>query len=136
MTDSGPIRVGIMGFGQVGRQVYELASRSRDVQVVAIADIGRPDILHYLLCSKVEEPQRHQLQGNFLVNSNFRARLMQNDRPAEMPWDIFAVDIVIGATGNSHSSIYDAGFTGVTACGCTPGPGRLRRPSCPHVITK
>jgi glyceraldehyde 3-phosphate dehydrogenase len=99
MTDSGPIRVGIMGFGQVGRQVYELASRSNDVEVVAIADIGKPEILHYLLCSEVEEPQRHQLQGNFLVNPNFRARLMQNDRPAEMPWDIFAVDIVIDATG-------------------------------------
>ncbi len=73
--------------GQTGRQLYDLASRSEDIEVVAIADIGKPDILHYLLCSEVEEPQRHQLQGNFLVNPNFRARLMQNDRPAEMPWD-------------------------------------------------
>ena len=76
MTDSRPIRVGIMGFGQTGRQIYELASRSDDVEVVAVADIGKPEILHYLLCSEVAEPQRHQLQGNFLVNPRFRARLM------------------------------------------------------------
>ena len=71
MNNSRPIRVGIMGFGQIGRQIYELASRSEDVDVVAVADIGKPDILHYLLCSEVEHPQRYELQGNFLVNGIF-----------------------------------------------------------------
>jgi glyceraldehyde 3-phosphate dehydrogenase len=99
MSKSKPIRVGIMGFGQTGRQIYELASRSDDVEVVAIADVGKPDILHYLLCSEVNEPERHELQGNFLVNPRFRARLMQIDTPAEMPWDVFEVDMVIDSTG-------------------------------------
>ena len=106
MTDSRPIRVGIMGFGQTGRQIYELASRSDDVEIVAVADIGKPEILHYLLCSEVNEPQRHELQGNFLVNPRFRARLMQIDRPAEMPWDIFDVDMVIDSTGKYRESSY------------------------------
>jgi len=106
MTDSRPIRVGIMGFGQTGRQIYELASRSDDVEIVAVADIGKPEILHYLLCSEVNEPQRHELQGNFLVNPRFRARLMQIDRPAEMPWDIFGVDMVIDSTGKYRESSY------------------------------
>ena len=99
MTQSKPIRVGIMGFGQTGRQIYHLASQSDDVEVVAIADIGQPEILHYLLCSEVDDPQRHKLDGNFLANDRFRARLMEIDRPAEMPWDIFEVDIVIDSTG-------------------------------------
>ena len=99
MSNNGPIRVGMMGFGQVGRQIYELASRSDDVEVVAIADIGQPEILHYLLCSEVEDPSRHELDGNFLTNTRFRARLMQIDRPVEMPWDIFGVDMVIDSTG-------------------------------------
>ena len=99
MAKQQPLRVGIMGFGQIGRQLYELASRSEDIEVVAIADIGQPDILHYLLCSEVKEPARHRLEGNFLVNPRFRARLMRTDTPAEMPWDIFAVDLVIDATG-------------------------------------
>lgn len=94
-----PIRVGIMGFGQTGRQIYDLASHSEDVEVVAIADIGKPDILHYLLCSEVKEPQRHTLEGNFLVNPRFKTRLIGIDRPAEMPWDVFGVDAVIDSTG-------------------------------------
>ena len=49
--------------------------------------------------SEVAEPQRHTLERNFLVNPRFRARLMQIDRPQEMPWDVFDVDIVIDATG-------------------------------------
>jgi glyceraldehyde 3-phosphate dehydrogenase len=106
MSKSKPIRVGIMGFGQTGRQIYELASRSDDVEVVAIADIGKPDILHYLLCSEVDEPQRHELQGNFLVNPRFRARLMQIDTPAEMPWDVFEVDMVIDSTGKYRERRY------------------------------
>lgn len=99
MTTDRPLRLGIMGFGQIGRQIYELASRSNDLEVVAIADVGNPEILHYLLSAEVEDPERHSLQGNFLVNSRFRARLMQIDRPVEMPWDIFDVDAVIDATG-------------------------------------
>jgi glyceraldehyde 3-phosphate dehydrogenase len=99
MVQGAPIKVGIMGFGQTGRQIYELASRSEDVEVVAIADIGKPDILHYLLRSEVDQPERHELQGNFLVNPNFRARLMRIDQPAEMPWDMFGVDMVIDSTG-------------------------------------
>lgn len=99
MAQGKPIRVGIMGFGQIGRQIYQLASLSDDIEVVAVADIGKPAILHYLLTSEVKEPQRHTLDGNFLVNPRFRARLMQLDRPVEMPWDVFDVDMVIDATG-------------------------------------
>jgi len=95
-----------MGFGQTGRQIYELASRSDDVEVVAVADIGQPEILHYLLCSEVKEPERHQLEGNFLVNPRFRSRLMQIDQPREMPWDIFGVDMVIDSTGKYREGSY------------------------------
>ncbi len=99
MTTDRPLRVGIMGFGQIGRQIYDLACRSADIEVVAIADVGQPEILHYLLSAEVEDPERYTLQGNFLVNQSSRARLMQIDLPAETPWDIFDVDAVIDATG-------------------------------------
>jgi len=101
-----------MGFGQTGRQIYELASRSDDVEVVAIADIGKREILHYLLCSEVDDPGRHQLEGNFLVNERFRARLMEIDRPAEMPWDIFNVDVVIDSTGKYRDRSFMEGHLG------------------------
>ncbi len=95
-----------MGFGQTGRQLYELAGRSDDIEVVAIADIGKPDILHYLLCSEVADPGAYRLEGNFLAGPGGRARLMSIDTPAEMPWDIFGVDAVIDSTGKFR----DRGF--------------------------
>ena len=99
MSKKNPLRVGLMGFGRTGRQIYELASQSGDVEIAAIADIGKPEILHYLLCAEAEDPGRYELAGNFLVNPAFRARLMPIDSPAEMPWDVFEVDAVIDATG-------------------------------------
>ena len=112
MTDHKPIRLGIMGFGQTGRQLYDLASRSDDIEVVAIADIGKPDILHYLLCSEVEDSRRHELRGNFLVNPRFKARLLPIDRPSEMPWDMFGVDVVIDSTGKYRERAHMEGHLG------------------------
>jgi len=93
------VRLGLMGFGRIGRQVYELASRSDDVEIAVIADIGRPDILHYLLTSEAQQPEQYTLEGNFLVNPRFSARMSQIDRPQEMPWDLFHVDAVLDCTG-------------------------------------
>ena len=99
MSSATPLRLGIMGFGRIGRQLYELAAQSDDIAVVAVADVGRADILHYLLQSEVSQPDRYALEGNFLVASGQRTRMMCIDTPREMPWDVFDVDLVIDATG-------------------------------------
>lgn len=94
-----PLRLGIMGFGQTGRQLFDLASASDDIRVVAVADIGRPQILHYLLQSESDRAGDYHLHGNFLHSPTQRCRIMSIDSPGEMPWDIFEVDMVIDATG-------------------------------------
>lgn len=99
MSKERSLRLGIMGFGQTGRQIYELASASADIDVIAIADVGRADILLYLLQSEAVNPSQFRLEGNFLCTDRQRTRLMSIDTPAEMPWDIFEVDMVIDATG-------------------------------------
>lgn len=99
MSRDKPIRLGLMGFGQTGRQLYDLASRSDDIDIVAIADIGDPKILHYLLCSETADGGAYRLDNNYLSNGKSKARLMPIDSPAEMPWDVFGVDAVIDATG-------------------------------------
>lgn len=103
MAEGKTLRVGIMGFGQTGRQLFDLLENRRGLETVAIADLGRPDILHYLLQSEVDHPERFQLDGNFLVSPRQRARLMCIDRPVEMPWDVFDVDVVLEATGVHRS---------------------------------
>lgn len=99
MTNKRPIRVGLMGFGQIGRQIYELAARSDDIEIPVISDIGDADILHYLLCSEVENAKDYTIDGNHLYCPRFKTRMLRIDTPAEMPWDAFDVDMVIEATG-------------------------------------
>src|SRR6056297_591841 len=106
MSNFRSIRVGLMGFGQIGRQIYGLASRSEDIEIVAVADIGAPPILHYLLCSEEPHPERFELHGNVLVCGAMRTRMMAMDLPREVPWDVFGVDIVIDATGKYRERHY------------------------------
>src|SRR4026207_359118 len=97
--DKGKIRVGIMGLGQIGRHLYHLALEDDDIDVVAVADIGKPEIIEYLLKSDgVDEPPC-QLQDNYLVSEKFRTRMLQIARPEEVPWDVLGVDCVVDATG-------------------------------------
>ena len=97
-----PIRLGIMGFGRVGRQLYQLAVQDERFEVVAISDIGSPGILHNLL-TKTDHDLDVKLENNYLVSERGRTRLMSVDRPTETPWDVFDVDVVIEATGRFRS---------------------------------
>ncbi|MAI42028.1 MAG: glyceraldehyde 3-phosphate dehydrogenase NAD-binding domain-containing protein [Candidatus Azotimanducaceae bacterium] len=93
-----PIRLGIMGFGRVGRQLYQLAVQDERFDVVAVSDIGSAGILHNLL-TKTDHDLDVKLENNYLVSERGRTRLMSVDRPTETPWDVFDVDVVIEATG-------------------------------------
>jgi len=92
--------MGIMGFGRIGRQLYRLAQDQDRFEVVAVSDIGRPEILHHLLTKTLRRKERVTLEGNYLVGEGGnRTRLMPANHPTEIPWDVFGVDIVIDATG-------------------------------------
>lgn len=93
------LRLGMMGFGHIGRQIYHLATESDDIEIAAVSDIGKPEILHYLLDTDSIEGIENTVQGNYLENSKFKTRMLQTDRPEEVPWDVFDVDCVVDATG-------------------------------------
>jgi glyceraldehyde 3-phosphate dehydrogenase len=99
MMRNGKIRIGIMGLGQIGRHLYHLALEHEDVEIAAVVDIGKPEILHYLLRSDGLDEPCSELRGNYLVNEKFRTRMLQLARPGEVPWDILGVDCVVDATG-------------------------------------
>lgn len=95
----GKIRIGIMGLGLIGRHLYHLALENDDLEIVAVADIGKPEILQYLLKSDgVDEPPS-ELRDNYLINEKFQTRMLQLARPGEVPWDVLGVDCIIDATG-------------------------------------
>jgi glyceraldehyde 3-phosphate dehydrogenase len=95
------IRVGIMGFGEVGRHIYRLCLKDDRIEIVAIADLGNPEVLAYLLRAETKGGIEVKLEGNFLVSSNGRARMIQRNSfvPGDVLWDSLNVDVAIDGTG-------------------------------------
>ncbi len=93
------IRLGIMGFGEIGRHLYRACLEDDKIEVVAISDIGKPEILHYLLMALSDHKIEIKLEGNYLVSENGRARMIPGVSPGVVPWDVFDVDFVVDATG-------------------------------------
>jgi len=96
----------MMGFGQVGRQVYRLALDDDRFNVVAVSDIGQPDILHHLVNKSMTRDVSVHLEGNYLVGGRLgrRTRLFPAARPSDVLWDVFGVDLVIDTTARFRSS--------------------------------
>lgn len=97
------ICLGLMGFGRIGRQIYRLSLDDERFEVAAISDIGRPNILHHLLTKEAGSKRGVLREGNYLVSPRGRTRLTSADRPDQIPWDVFGVDVVIDATGRFRS---------------------------------
>lgn len=94
------LKLGIMGFGEIGRHIYRLCMEDDMFDVVAISDYGRPDILAYLLSAETKGKVKVSLESeNFITSKAGKARMVTGGKPGDVPWDIFDVDIVVDATG-------------------------------------
>lgn len=100
------IRLGLMGFGEINRHLYRLCLEDDRIEVVAISDIGRPEILVYLLEAESKRAKGKidaKLEGNYLVSKNGKARFVKGKAPTDVPWDAFNVDVVVDGTGKYRS---------------------------------
>jgi glyceraldehyde 3-phosphate dehydrogenase len=91
-------RIGIMGFGNIGRDLYRLAAESDDIEVVAVSDVADAEVLHYLLETDRVHSPACKLEGNHFVTEKFRTRILNCATPDVVPWDAFDVDFVVDAT--------------------------------------
>ena len=107
-------RIGIVGFGRLGQQIYLLALQDLRYEVVAILDSGSPEILHRLLAGMTGDPCPVTLKGSRLVanrrvgnsQSQMQTRLLPPGLPNQSPWwDVLGADFVIDATGLARSRI-------------------------------
>ncbi len=98
------VKVGINGFGRVGRQVFKAI---RDyygdlLEVVAVNDITSPDVLAHLL--KYDSNYGHfngtvEVQGGNLLVDEKEVRVFAEKDPANLPWKDLGVQIVVESTG-------------------------------------
>jgi len=97
------IRVAINGFGRIGRSVFRLASKSKDIEIVAVNDLVPADNLAYLLKydsihGRFDQEVSHE--GNFLVVNRKKIEVVAERDPAKLPWGRDRIDYVIESSGH------------------------------------
>ncbi len=97
------IRVGINGFGRIGRMVFRAAIKDfPEIEVVAINDLLEPAYLAYLLKHDSVHGRFKgdvSVEGNTLVVNGKKIRLTAIKNPAELKWNEAKADIVVESTG-------------------------------------
>ena len=97
------IKVGINGFGRIGRMVFRAAVQNfSDIEVVGINDLLEPDYLAYML--KYDSVHGRfkgevSVEGDTLIVNGKKIRLTAVKDPAELKWNEVGADIVVESTG-------------------------------------
>ena len=97
------IRVGINGFGRIGRNVLRAAVQNfPDIEIVAINDLLEPDYLAYMLQYDSVHGRFKgtvSVEGSTLTVNGKKIRLTQDRDPANLKWNEVGADVVIESTG-------------------------------------
>ena len=98
------IKVGINGFGRIGRMVFRAAVEnfSKDIEVVGINDLLDPDYLAYMLkYDSVHGIFKHDIKvdGNFMIVDGKKIQVFAEKDPTAITWGALDVDVVVESTG-------------------------------------
>jgi glyceraldehyde 3-phosphate dehydrogenase len=96
------IKVGINGFGRIGRMVFRAAAKRNDMEIVAINDLLEVDYLAYML--KYDSVHGRfqgdiKVQDGVLVVNGKKIRCTAETDPAKLKWSEVGVDVVVESTG-------------------------------------
>ncbi|HSW73227.1 MAG TPA: type I glyceraldehyde-3-phosphate dehydrogenase [Chlamydiales bacterium] len=110
------LRIGINGFGRIGRCVFRIAQKHKNLEIVAINDLVPPDNLAYLL---KYDTVHGRFQGtisateNSLVVNGKETKVFSEKDPTLLPWKDLKVDYVVESTG--HFTKYEEAKKHLTA---------------------
>ncbi len=96
------IKVGINGFGRIGRAVFRIMEKKENLEVVAINDLIDPDYMAYLL--KYDSVYKRfgksveVVDGHLIVDGR-KIRVTAEKNPADINWGDLGVDVVLESTG-------------------------------------
>ncbi len=96
-----PIRIGVNGFGRIGRSVFRASLDHPGVEIVAINDIMDADDMRYLFAydSVMGRTPGVRLEGDEMVVNGNRTLLLSERDPEQLPWDDLDVDVALECTG-------------------------------------
>jgi len=96
------VKVGINGFGRIGRLAFRLMFGNKDFEVVAINDLTDAEQLAYLLkydSSQGRYGKEVSFEGTDLVVEGVKVPVYSQRNPEDLPWAKFGVDVVLECTG-------------------------------------
>ncbi|WP_029889662.1 type I glyceraldehyde-3-phosphate dehydrogenase [Polycyclovorans algicola] len=98
------VKVGINGYGRIGRNVLRALYESgrKDVQIVAINDLGPVDTNAHLTRFDTTHgrfPGTIEVDGDYMIVNGDKIRVLANRDPAQLPWGELGVDVVMECTG-------------------------------------
>jgi glyceraldehyde 3-phosphate dehydrogenase len=112
------VRVGINGFGRIGRNFLRaVLDTGADVEIVGVNDLTSPETLAHLLrydSTQGRLPVPVQVEGNDLLVGEQRIRVMAEREPEQLPWARLGAGVVIESTGRFTSRADAAGHLGET----------------------
>ena len=97
------VRVGINGFGRIGRNFYRAARRrGLDAEIVAVNDLGSIETMaHLLACDSVHGPLGAEVSvdGDAISVGGETLRVLSVRNPEDLPWGDLGADVVVESTG-------------------------------------
>lgn len=96
------VKVGINGFGRIGRMVYRAMAGDKRFDVVAINDLGNVEVMAHLL--KYDSIhgvafKKVEAKGDTIVADGHEIKVLSERDPKDLPWGKLGVDVVIESTG-------------------------------------
>ena len=97
------VRVGINGFGRIGRNFFRAAkARNADIDFVAVNDLGSLDVMAHLLARDSvvgAYPGTIEVTDDGIAVDGDTLKVVSHRDPAEIPWGDLGVDVVVESTG-------------------------------------
>ncbi len=101
-----PIRVGLAGFGRIGRNLFRILYKNPEVRIGAISDTADHAALEYLIrFDTIFGPFPEELsvkEGNLYVHGQ-QIPMFSGQRPGDVPWGDLGIDVVVEATGQQRT---------------------------------
>ncbi|MFP5112693.1 type I glyceraldehyde-3-phosphate dehydrogenase [Bacillaceae bacterium C204] len=96
------VKVGINGFGRIGRNVFRAALGNSTVEIVAINDLTDANMLAHLLKYDTVHGTLQEdvtVDGEYLVVGGHKVKVLAERDPAQLGWGDLGVDVVVESTG-------------------------------------
>ncbi|WML59127.1 type I glyceraldehyde-3-phosphate dehydrogenase [Neobacillus sp. PS2-9] len=96
------VKVGINGFGRIGRNVFRAALNNSNVEIVAINDLTDANMLAHLLKYDTVHGTLQEdvtVDGEYLVVGGHKVKVIAERDPAQLGWGDLGVDVVVESTG-------------------------------------